>query len=235
MIASVHTNRLPSIYSPTSATDKSLLFMARSPAPDAQDQPPFYPQLPTLFSTDPSNNIDNRLRDNSAFGLNQYNDKSNEQIIVGDDLNLSNNNNIEILENQNDEPSSASMTKRIARNQILPNTHHNHQHTNNINLDPSSSSSHFDVCFVSYEVKDLGHHFYPRYIESADCKPHMPPALEHRIKCVPIHYHVQVLTQRKDSDPEDTAQGSSNLPESLKDFRFVLIPVNVGCHCSVVV
>lgn len=98
--------------------------------------------------------------------------------------------------------------------------------------DPSDQRHHFDICFVSFDLKDLGHHFYPRYIETANCRNHMPATLKDRLNCVPIHYNVQVLTHRKDTDPEDGPRGNG-LPESLKDWRFVHIPVNVGCHCTV--
>lgn len=92
--------------------------------------------------------------------------------------------------------------------------------------------NHWDICFVS-QVKDLGHHFYPRFIETANCNTHFPPNLQRHIKCAAIHYHVQVLTQRKDTDPvEDEDTHRLPLPDSLaNDWRFVSIPVNVGCHC----
>lgn len=105
--------------------------------------------------------------------------------------------------------------------------------------EPKTSSipqrNHWDICFVSYQVRDLGHHFYPRFIETANCNTHLPPNLQRHIKCAAIHYHVQVLTQRKDTDPvEDEDTHRLPLPDSLKDWRFVSIPVNVGCHCVAV-
>lgn len=93
---------------------------------------------------------------------------------------------------------------------------------------------HWDICYVSYDIRDLGHHFYPRYIETANCNNHLPEKLQQHIKCAAIHYHVQVLTQRKDSDPVEDNQRST-LPDSLKEWRFVSIPVNVGCHCVPIV
>lgn len=107
-----------------------------------------------------------------------------------------------------------------------------------LHLDPKPAPKHhhWDICFVSYDVQDLGYQFYPRYIETANCNNHLPPNLQQHIKCAGIRYNVQVLKQRRDTDPvedEDRNSSSLPLPESLKDWRFVSIPVNVGCHCSI--
>lgn len=125
----------------------------------------------------------------------------------------------------NDELSSVD--KRNSNNFLDPF----HQHHNTVGS--SDSHHHFDVCYGKYGMKDLGQNFYPRFIGTANCRNVMPANLQDLVECTPIQYHVQVLTRRQETHNEHDAS-RSNLPESLRDWRFVHVPVNVGCHCSIV-
>lgn len=233
----MHTNRLPQLYQSSSPDNsQSLLLMSRSPTADPQ--PSSFYLGNRLISLDNSNNWPAYRVDNRRLIINPVND---DEIEVSDDLKTSNGlfDIQDILLQQDNPESSSSVDKRMATNSHNDQeSQHNHHHQHNgHNQDPiTPSAHHFDLCSVSYDVRDLGHGYYPRYIESANCKHRMPPTLQHRIKCVPIHYVVKVLT-RKDSHPTDetTTQRASNLPEQIsQEYHFVPVNVNVGCHCFVV-
>lgn len=206
-------NRLipPSVHGPSQASPWAFLSSSTSPSnpqPNPDSSPPFYApskQLALGNWKPPSFPLDTQQQ--SDLVLISY--KLNPSI---DPMDFTEDEQMDTFK----EPES----RRVARN------HHQHQHPNQDQL-----GHHFDVCVVSYDLKDLGSEVYPRYIQTANCRNQLPPNLQDHIICKPIHYNVQVLTQRKSTDPEDGYRNS--LPEELKDWRFVHVPVNVGCHCTV--
>lgn len=213
MIASVHPNRLTSIYSPP---EKTLLLQ------QAQTQL-FSPQKPRYLNWANSGPLQSESRQIIS-------EPKDDERTVAVDINQS----LDPIDVYYDEYISSApketIDKRMASSYQEPfsaKDNHNHHYHHQTTADSGHS---FDICLGSYAIKDLGHHFYPRFIETTNCPD--PESSHHRIKCEHIKYHVQVLTQRKDTDPEDSTHRSA-LPESLRDWRFVHIAVNVGCHCTI--
>lgn len=215
MIASVHPNRLPSIYSPPEKTDL-LLQQAHAQF--------FSPQKPRYINWASSGPLQSESRQIIA-------EPKDDDRTVAVDINQS----LDPIAVYYDEYISPApketVDKRMASSYQEPFTARDNPNNRHYHHQASAESGHtFDICLGSYAIKDLGHHFYPRFIETTNCPD--PESSHHRIKCEHIKYHVQVLTQRKDTDPEDSTHRSA-LPESLRDWRFVHIAVNVGCHCTI--
>lgn len=205
MTSSVASNRLPpspSLYSPS---DKAMVFLTSSTdARKSASQPFYYPSKLQSSMNWWANNGPFAL-DTQRWITSEPNEEENDPL------------NLTIDE-------SASPVKDSVDKRQLSSISNNHHQT-------SDPRHHFDICFVSYDVKYIGRQYYPRYIETASCQNHMQA--NSRIHCVPIPYHVQVLTRRTEDDPDDDETHRNALPEGLKDWRFVHIKVNVGCHCTV--
>ncbi|BES91889.1 Prothoracicotropic hormone [Nesidiocoris tenuis] len=75
---------------------------------------------------------------------------------------------------------------------------------------------------------DLGPGYYPRFLASFQCDS-IPCLNPPNIICDGMTYKVQVLKSREAGDAVD-----HSLPDSLKAaWKFVHVPVNVGCICGV--
>uniref|UniRef100_A0AAG5DCL3 Prothoracicotropic hormone n=1 Tax=Anopheles atroparvus TaxID=41427 RepID=A0AAG5DCL3_ANOAO len=92
------------------------------------------------------------------------------------------------------------------------------------------------ACQTKYELLDLGHSYFPRYIVNAICQNRSVNSRKcwRGSSCKEIPYKVRVLTRRAENEPSDLDFHSSLLPEPLREYwRFKTVTIAAACQCSI--
>ncbi|CAG7720349.1 unnamed protein product [Allacma fusca] len=88
------------------------------------------------------------------------------------------------------------------------------------------------ICETTYEWKDLGANYYPRFIRTAECKTKF--CVQGFFQCQPKNYKTRILKRTLPDDQNlDVDNDEVVLPEPLQsNWKLVTINVQLCCECT---